>query len=108
VLGLQPGSVLLWDAYHEDDPQPLEDKLDSSLVDADIVHRQALLLEPCKRHRDWQVRTVLIMLQHDYWTSGVGGMQAAAHNRGCKLCCATAEGSGSSQQQTSYARTTQH
>jgi hypothetical protein len=56
AVGVQPGSVQLWDAYHEDDLQPLEDKMGSSLVDADIVHRQALLLQPHKRHRERQVR----------------------------------------------------
>jgi hypothetical protein len=55
---LQPGSVLLMDAHHKDDPQPLEDQLDRSLLDADIVNGQALLLQPRKRHRDSQVQIV--------------------------------------------------
>uniref|UniRef100_A0A383WB89 Ubiquitin-like domain-containing protein n=1 Tax=Tetradesmus obliquus TaxID=3088 RepID=A0A383WB89_TETOB len=51
AVGVQPSSVLLWDAYDADDLQPLEQQLGSSLADANIVQEQALLLELRKPRR---------------------------------------------------------
>jgi hypothetical protein len=50
-VGLQPDQALLYNAHDEDNPLPLDDQLHLSLMTAEIVHGQALLIKPNKRRQ---------------------------------------------------------